>query len=194
MTTKRKDMPVTPTDAPRRSPADIAAAVAEEQQRQRREAVRGDVAAWRALVHRCADGAEPTTEQLASIGELSLRLKAPPDSLARGVSALGRDRDLEQQLRAATERLRTIKLREPALRLELEETRQRLRTLEAEAADFGRVAATVPGFHQARAQTRAEAPLLFADVDAVVDLLLRAEAGMSTAALDPLRQRHGAWS
>jgi len=108
----------------RRSPDDIAAAVAEEQQRQRRESIQADVEAWRKLVYSVADGAEPTGEQLWSIGELSARLRAPADSIAEGVTAVERDRAFDRQLVEASARLRDLKAREPQLRADLEDARQ----------------------------------------------------------------------
>lgn len=179
-------------EAPKRSAADIGAAVAEEQQRQRREAVQRDVAAWRALVYSVADGNEPTTEQLRDLGDLSARLRAPADSVAVGVAALERDRDFEQQLTAVSARLRDLKQREPQLRAALDEARQRLKTLEAEAADYFRVAATVPDIHRSRNENRATAPLLFAAENTVVDQLLRADEGMGKRTMDTLSRAAGA--
>ena len=176
-------------EAPKRSAADIAQAVTDEQQRQRRDAARADVEAWRRLVHAVADGHEPDGATLLSIGELSGRLKAPADSIATGVSMVQRDRDFEQQMRTATDRLRETKLREPELRRELDEARQRLKALEAEAADFTRVARTVPDISQARQENRSKAPLLFADLEGVVSLLLQANAAMGKNTLDSLTQQ-----
>lgn len=179
-------------EAPKRSAADIAAAVAEEQQRQRRDAVRRDVAEWRTLVRALADGHEPTTEQLRDIGELSARLRAPADSLAVGVAALERDRDFEQQLSTVSARLRDLKEREPQLRRDLDEARQRLKALEDEAADFYRVHTTAPDIQRSRNENRAKAPLLFAAEDVAVDMLLRADEGVGRRTMDTMSRAAGA--
>jgi len=176
-------------EMPKRSAADIAEAIGREQLQQQRDQIRQDVESWRTLVHSVSDGHEPDGATLLSIGELSARLKAPADSIATGVSMVQRDRDFEQQMRTAAERLRETKLREPELRRELEEARARLRALEAEAADFTRVARTVPDIAQARQENRAKAPLLFADIDAVVEQLLKADAVMSNGSLNSLKQQ-----
>lgn len=191
MTTETKTRRKASADTPRRSVADIAAAVAEEQDRQRRDAARADVEAWRALVYSVADGHEPSGEQLRSIGELSARLKAPSDSLTTGVTAVERDRDFERQLAEASARLRDLKAREPELRAALEDARQKLRALEAEAADFHRVATTVPDIQRSKTENRVRCPLLFADPDTVVTLLLKADAALGLATLNPLRQQRG---
>ena len=176
-------------EAPKRTAADIAQAVTDEQQRQRRDAARADVEAWRRLVHSVADGHEPDGATLLSIGELAARLKAPADSIAVGVTMVQRDRDFEQLTESAAERLRAVKAREPELRLELDEARARLRALENEAADFVRVARTVPDISQARQENRSKAPLLFADLEGVVSLLLQANAAMGKNTLDSLTQQ-----
>lgn len=193
---KRKDSEsVAVAEAPKRSAADIGAAVAEEQQRQRRETIRRDVVAWRKLVQSVAEGHEPTTEQLRDLGGLSARLRAPADSVAVGVAALERDRDFEQQLQGVSARLRELKEREPQLRKDLEDARQRLKALEGEAADFYRVHATVPDIHRSRNENRAKAPLLFAAEDTVVEQLLRADEGMGKKTMDSLSRSAGAgWS
>jgi len=176
-------------EAPKRSAADIAQAVSDEQHRQRQQQIRKDVESWRTLVYSVADGHEPDGATLLSIGELSARLKAPTDSIATGVAMVERDRDFEQQMKTATERLREVKLREPELRRELDEARERLKALEAEAADFIRVQRTVPGIAQGRQENRSKAPLLFADLEGVVEQLLKADMAMGRATLEPLTQQ-----
>jgi len=195
MMVKRKDSgAVAVAEAPRRSPGDIAAAVAEKQLRQRRDAVRRDVVAWRALVTAVADGHEPDGQALADIGDLSARLRAPADSVAVGVAALEVDRGFEQQLSAVSARLRDLKAREPQLRKDLDEARQRLKALESEVADFYRVHSTAPDIQRSRSENRAKAPLLFADEDTVVEQLLRADDGMGKRTMDTLSRTTGGWT
>jgi chromosome segregation ATPase len=175
----------------KRSPADIAAAVGEEQDRQRRERIRADVEAWRELVRATADGGEPDKKTLSTLGELCERLQAPANSVAVGVDALAEDRKLGDQLAVLSERLRDLKKREKDLRLRLETARQELRAAEAEAADFGRVSQIIPHVLRARTEARLRAPLLFADLDTVVNCLVTASERAGGEAYERLQQRRG---
>jgi chromosome segregation ATPase len=174
-----------------RAAADIATAVAAEQLRQQRERIRDDVEQFRALVTSVAGGHEPDRATLATLGELTTRLRAPADAVTVGVAALESDFKLANQLEQLAARLTDLKKREPELRLQLQEARDNLRALEAEVGDFDRVSQTIPHLARARAENQAKAPLVFHSLDVVVNCLVTATQRSGAMTLDRLQQRRG---
>lgn len=174
-----------------RAAADIATAVAAEQLRQQRERIRDDVERFRAIVTSVAGGHEPDRATLATLGELTTRLRAPADAVTVGVAALETDLKLANQLEQLAARLTDLKKREPELRIQLQEARDHLRALEAEVGDFGRVSEMIPHLTRSRTEARAKAPLVFHDLDVVLNCLVTAEQRAGAATLDRLQQRRG---
>lgn len=174
-----------------RAAVDIAAAVAAEQLRQQRERVQDDVEQFRALVALVAAGKEPDRATIATLGELTARLRAPADAVTVGVAALQADRKLGNQLEQQAARLTDLKKREPELRIQLRDARETLLALEAEVADFARVAQTIPHLARDRAEIQAKSPLVFHSLDVVVNCLVTAEQRAGAMTLDRLQSRRG---
>jgi len=170
---------------------DLAQAVAEEQLRQRRQAMHEDLLLWRDIVVRVANGQQPTQAMLKQLGELGHRLSLPPDALSTAVQALKAERTIDEQLAASKARLSELAQRDKQLRHDLEQARQQVRSIEGEIMDYQRVAGIIPELARQRQEHHASAPMMFRPVDVCLDAMLKREHGMGTDMLKGLQQQ--AW-
>jgi hypothetical protein len=139
-----------------RTPEEIAAAAAEAIAAPARAARRADAIAWRELVRRIADGAEPDGEDLRGIGELTVRLALPQGALARDVGVLREERKLRAICEKATADADAADAARPALQAEYDACAARLERLRVQlvenyhVAHYGRfVPARLGQFHEA---------------------------------------------
>ena len=163
------------------NPQDLSEAVAEEQKRQRHDAVRQDITTWRDIVRRIADGQKPTQATIKQLGELHLRLAMTPDAVSEAVRAISAERSIDQQIADAKARLVDLSSRNKELRQQLDEARQVVMRLEAEVGDYARVSSIVPSLSMQRHDTHAKAPMMFLPLEQCIDTFLRREQGMASS-------------
>jgi chromosome segregation ATPase len=183
---------------------DLAQAVAQQQLRQRRDALRDDLLLWRDIVLRVANGQQPTQAMLKELGELGQRLHSAPEALSDAVTALKAERAIDEQLAAAKASLSEVAAKDKQLRQELEDARLKVRLLEGRIMDYQRVARTVPELIRQKQDEHAKAPLMFRPVDVCLDSLMQHDRGMSTEMMKSMQQhewrleghtpKQGVWS
>jgi predicted nucleic acid-binding Zn-ribbon protein len=171
------------------NPQDLAEAVAQEQKRQRRDAVREDITTWRDIVQRLADGQKPTQAMLKQLGDLGHRLGMMPDAVSEAVRAINAERSIDQQITDAKDRLKDLSTRDKELRQQLHEARQQVIKLEAEVGDYARVSSIVPALTMQRHDTHARAPLMFLPIEQCIENLLSREQAMGSSVFQSLQPK-----
>jgi hypothetical protein len=178
----RKNSNTAVIDPPAR-PHDIAAKVAAHDIETRLAAARTDIEEWRRIAWAIADGHEPTGKELAAIGDLTRRLRLPPDSLGEAVRAIQTERRHQAEVERVRSSLVDIKAREPELVAEIKAAEQRVRELHAEVLNYQGIQAGYPYSVQAANAVRQENPLIFAEVEHVAQRLVAAESGMASGTI-----------
>ena len=161
------------------NPQDIAARIAAADAEARKASAIGAVQEWREVIRRIADGHEPEGKGLVAVGDLARRLRLAPDGVSRAVDTVQRERLLQADFDKAKARLVEIKAREAELAVEIKETQERLRALNAELGEYVSLHRAYPYQAAAVSQVRNENPLLYGAPEAVADRLLAAEGAMS---------------
>lgn len=168
------------------NPDDIAAKIAAADADARRAEAVNDIAEFRAVVERIADGIEPDGRALASIGDLARKLRLPPDAVSQAVRAVQDHRRLQAELDRTKQRIKDVKAREDELAAEIKAAQATLLALNEELAEYHGLHHGYPFQAHAVAAVKSENPLLFADLEHVAGRLLVADSGMSTATLNSM--------
>jgi hypothetical protein len=169
------------------TPEQIAARVAAADAEARKAELISDVEAWRRVVHDIAAGQEPDGKTLAAIGDLSRRLRLPPDSIARGVKAVQEERRLQGEADRMKQKIVSVKDREAELAAEIKAVEARLRELNTELGEYHSMHRGYPFAVHAVAAIKAEHPVVFAAPEHVADRLMAADSGMSLEALKAMQ-------
>jgi len=176
MVRRKNDSEVAVMEPPAR-PHDIAAKVAAHDIETRLTAARTDIEQWREIAWAIADGHEPTGKELALIGDLTRRLRLPPDSLGEAVRAIQTERRHQAEVERVRSSLVDIKAREPELVAEIKATRQKLTALISELDNYHGIQAGLPNTMRSASEIRQTNPLLFADIEHVAGRLVAADSG-----------------
>ncbi len=119
-------------EPPSRTPADIAAAAAEETKRLRHEKLVAGLTRWRELCQEIASGHEPGGRELVELAELADVLRLPAAALAESVAAIQREKLLAEQAAALNQEAKEAAKREPELQAELVALESKLRDLQGQ--------------------------------------------------------------
>lgn len=169
------------------NPDVIAARVAAADAESRRAQAAADIERWREIVASIADGHEPDGKTIAAIGSLAQRLRLPADAVAASVKALQDERRLQGELTATKQRIADVKAREQELAAQIKATEAQLVKLNAEVGTYHALHRGYPYQAQAVAAVRSEHPLLFGNVEHLVERIVKADAAMSTDTFKPAR-------
>jgi hypothetical protein len=184
------------------NPDEIAARVEQASVEARRDEVRADVVRWREIVNGVAAGREPSAADIRDIGAIAHRLRLPADSVAIATTAIKRadelDADTERFKREAAE----VQATKPQLVADIKATEQRLLDLRAKLnlaiVSQGSMAETL----SAAGHHRNQNPMVWADIEHVVNEVCRQDAALGRGTLDALKHRpmvaegktHASWS
>ena len=173
----------------RGNPDDIAARVEHAAVEARRDEVRADLLRWREIVTSVAAGREPSAADIRDIGAIAHRLRLPSDSIAIGTAAIKRADELDADTERFKKECADVQARKPELVAEIKAAERRLLDLRAKLdlaiASQGSMAETV----SAATHQRHQHPMVFANVDHVVDEVCRQDSAMGRSTLDGLRHR-----
>jgi hypothetical protein len=180
---------VTVDNTPQEKPVDLAARLAAAATEARRREAAAAIAEYRGIVHGLADGREPDGETLAAIGDLSGKLRLPPDALSRSVAALQEERRLRANLEEVRVKQAEIKAAEPRLAAEIRAAEKKLLELREQLAEYHAIASSYPWAFRAVAEVKAENPLVFGELEHVAARFVAADGAMGTATLKSLVPR-----
>ena len=171
------------------NPDEIAARVEQAAVEARRDEVRADVLRWREIVNGVAAGREPSAADIRDIGAIAHRLRLPSDSIAIGTAALKRVEELDADTERFKKECAEVQANKPALVAEIKATEQRLldlrATLNLAIVSQSSIAATLSAANHHRNQH----PVVFANVEHVVDEVCRQDSAMGRSTLDGLKHR-----
>ncbi len=166
---KRSDGQTATLEAPRLTPAELAAAATEKSESIRREAVLADWRTWREIAESIASGQEPDGKQLALVATLAARLRLPAGALAATVSAISRDRALAADIESREKELAEITKRTPTLSEEIKAAKQRWEELLVEERRGLYAPTALAGVLRSRDELRESCPEAFASLEELVE-------------------------
>jgi hypothetical protein len=171
------------------NPSDIAARVEQAAVEARRDEVRADVLRWREIVNGVAAGREPSAADIRDIGAIAHRLRLPSDSVAIATHALKRADELDADTERFKKECADVQARKPELVAEIKAVEQRLldlrATLNLAIVSQSSIAATLSAANHHRNQH----PLVFGNVEHVVNEVCRQDLAMGRSTLDGLKHR-----
>jgi hypothetical protein len=184
------------------NPDEIAARVEQAAVKARRDEVRADVLRWREIVNGVAAGREPSAADIRDIGAIAQRLRLPSDSVAIATHAIKRADELDAVAERFKREAAEVQATKPALVAEIKATEQRLLDLRAKLnlaiVAQGSMAETL----SAAGHHRNQNPMVWADVEHVVNEVCRQDTALGRGTLDALKHRpmvaegktHASWS
>jgi len=171
------------------NPSDIAARVEQAAVEARRDEIRADVVRWREIVNAVAAGREPSAADIRDIGAIAHRLRLPSDSVAIATAAIKRCEELDASADRFKREAAEVQANKPALVAEIKAAEKRLFDLRAKLnlaiVSQGSMADTI----SAATHQRHQHPLVFADIEHVVDAVCRQDSAMGRSTLDGLKHR-----
>ena len=171
------------------NPDEIAARVEQAAVEARRDEVRADLLRWREIVTSVAAGREPSATDIRDIGAIGTRLRLPSDSIAIGTAAIKRADELDADTERFKQEAAEVQANKPALVAEIKATEQRLLDLRAKLnlaiVSQGSMAETL----SAATHHRHQHPMVFGNVQHVVDEVCRQDSAMGRSTLDGLKHR-----
>jgi hypothetical protein len=171
------------------NPDEIAARVEQAAVEARRDEVRADVVRWREIVNGVAAGREPSAVDIRDIGAIAHRLRLPSDSVAIATHALKRADELDGVAERFKREAAEVQATKPALVAEIKATEQRLLDLRAKLnlaiVSQGSMAETL----SAASHHRNQNPMVWADIEHVVNEVCRQDTAMGRSTLDGLKHR-----
>jgi len=171
------------------NPDEIASRVEQAAVEARRDEVRADVVRWREIVNGVAAGREPSAADIRDIGAIAHRLRLPSDSVAIATAALKRADELDADTERFKKECADVQARKPELVAEIKATEQRLldlrATLNLAIVSQSSIAATLSAANHHRNQH----PLVFGNVEHVVNEVCRQDSAMGRSTLDGLKHR-----
>jgi len=184
------------------NPDEIAARVEQAAVEARRDEVRADVFRWREIVNGVAAGREPSAADIRDIGAIAHRLRLPADSVAIATHAIKRADELDAVAERFKREAAEVQATKPQLVAEIKAVEQRLLDLRAKLnlaiVAQGSMAETL----SAAGHHRNQNPMVWADIEHVVNEVCRQDAAMGRGTLDALKHRpmvaegktHASWS
>ena len=184
------------------NPDEIAARVEQAAVEARRDEVRADVLRWREIVNGVAAGREPSAADIRDIGAIAHRLRLPSDSVAIATHAIKRADELDAVAERFKREAAEVQATKPQLVAEIKAVEQRLLDLRAKLnlaiVAQGSMAETL----SAAGHHRNQNPMVWADIEHVVNEVCRQDAAMGRGTLDALKHRpmvaegktHASWS
>ena len=184
------------------NPHEIAARVEQASVEARRDEVRADVVRWREIVNGVAAGREPSAADIRDIGAIAHRLRLPADSVAIATTAIKRADELDGVAERFKREAAEVQATKPQLVAEIKATEQRLLDLRAKLnlaiVAQGSMAETI----SASGHHRNQNPMVWADIEHVVNEVCRQDAALGRGTLDGLKHRpmvaegktHASWS
>lgn len=155
---------------PKTTPARIAARAAAIAEETRLETLRMAVARWREIVRSIANGQEPDGTTLRDIAIIAERLHLPSDSLAAHVALFAQERRLAGDVAKAQADGKAAEARMEPLGREVQEARERLVALQAEA-DANILAQQLPVHLVGRLRDlHQQTPVLFGEIGELVSV------------------------
>jgi len=171
------------------NPDEIAARVEQAAVEARRDEVRADVVRWREIVNGVAAGREPSAADIRDIGAIAHRLRLPSDSVAIATHAIKRAEELDGVAERFKREAAEVQATKPALVAEIKATEQRLLDLRAKLnlaiVSQGSMAETL----SAASHHRNQNPMVWADIEHVVNEVCRQDTAMGRSTLDGLKHR-----
>ena len=184
------------------NPDEIAARVEQAAVEARRDEVRADVVRWREIVNGVAAGREPSAADIRDIGAIAHRLRLPSDSVAIATHAIKHADELDGVAERFKREAAEVQATKPALVAEIKAVEQRLLDLRAKLnlaiVAQGSMAETL----SAAGHHRNQNPMVWADIEHVVNEVCRQDAALGRGTLDALKHRpmvaegktHASWS
>ena len=171
------------------NPDEIAARVEQAAVEARRDEIRADLLRWREIVTSVAAGREPSAADIRDIGAIAHRLRLPSDSIAIAAAAIKRVEELDADTERFKKECAEVQANKPALVAEIKATEKRLLDLRAKLdlaiLSQSSIAATLSAANHHRNQH----PVIFANVEHVVDEVCRQDSAMGRSTLDGLKHR-----
>jgi len=171
------------------NPDEIAARVEQAAVEARRDEVRADVVRWREIVNGVAAGREPSAADIRDIGAIAHRLRLPSGSVAIATHAIKRAEELDGVAERFKREAAEVQATKPALVAEIKATEQRLLDLRAKLnlaiVSQGSMAETL----SAASHHRNQNPMVWADIEHVVNEVCRQDTAMGRSTLDGLKHR-----
>jgi hypothetical protein len=155
----------------------------------RRDEVRADVLRWREIVNGVAAGREPSAADIRDIGAIAHRLRLPSDSVAIATTAIKRADELDAVAERFKREAAEVQATKPQLVAEIKVAEQRLLDLRAKLnlaiVSQGSMAETL----SAASHHRNQNPMVWADVEHVVNEVCRQDTALGRGTLDGLKHR-----
>ena len=171
------------------NPDEIAARVEQAAVEARRDEVRADVLRWREIVNGVAAGREPSAADIRDIGAIAHRLRLPSDSVAIATHAIKRADELDGVAERFKREAAEVQATKPQLVADIKATEQRLLDLRAKLnlaiVAQGSMAETL----SAAGHHRNQNPMVWADIEHVVNEVCRQDAALGRGTLDALKHR-----
>jgi hypothetical protein len=171
------------------NPDEIAARVEQASVEARRDEVRADVLRWREIVNGVAAGREPSAADIRDIGAIAHRLRLPSDSVAIATTAIKRADELDAVAERFKREAAEVQATKPQLVAEIKVAEQRLLDLRAKLnlaiVSQGSMAETL----SAASHHRNQNPMVWADVEHVVNEVCRQDTALGRGTLDGLKHR-----
>jgi len=171
------------------NPDEIAARVEQAAVEARRDEVRADVVRWREIVNGVAAGREPSAADIRDIGAIAHRLRLPSDSVAIATHAIKRADELDAVAERFKREAAEVQATKPQLVADIKATEQRLLDLRAKLnlaiVSQGSMAETL----SAASHHRNQNPMVWADIEHVVNEVCRQDTAMGRSTLDGLKHR-----
>jgi len=171
------------------NPDEIAARVEQAAVEARRDEVRADVLRWREIVNGVAAGREPSAADIRDIGAIAHRLRLPSDSVAIATHAIKRADELDAVAERFKREAAEVQATKPQLVADIKATEQRLLDLRAKLnlaiVSQGSMAETL----SAASHHRNQNPMVWADIEHVVNEVCRQDTAMGRSTLDGLKHR-----
>ena len=173
----------------RGNPDDIAARVEQATADARRDEVRADVLRWREIVISVAAGREPSAADIRDIGAIAHRLRLPSDSIAIGTAAIKRVAELDANTQRFKRECAEVQANKPALIAEIKAAEKRLLDLRAKLDLAILSQGSIADVLSAAGHHRNQHPMVWANVEHVVDEVCRQDSAMGRSTLDGLKHR-----
>jgi len=171
------------------NPDEIASRVEQAAVEARRDEVRADVLRWREIVNGVAAGREPSAADIRDIGAIAHRLRLPSDSVAIATHAIKRADELDGVAERFKREAAEVQATKPQLVAEIKATEQRLLDLRAKLNLAIVAQSSMAETLSAAGHHRNQNPMVWADIEHVVNEVCRQDSAMGRSTLDGLKHR-----